>query len=311
MRRIIEIIICIGIATVLLSGCKLEKNINKEDVTRVSVILPHRDDGYWSLVQSGIEERINDAVDNNIDIKIEIPQLNYSIEQMTDIIYQQIAAKVDVLVVQGNTDVNFIKALNEAASKGIRIICIDTDIEEGIPDHLYIGTDNYAAGQMIAEHMADETGGSAKAVIISGMPDYPNLEQREQAIRDIAAKYDGIEIVETIYDNYDTTTVAKEYFSISEDVDTLLCIEGTGVQAIGRIANADKRQYKYIFGFDIVDGFDNGLINGIVLQNQHGMGERLVEELIYYCKNNRYTDDKIYTDISWVNQENYSEVAVQ
>ena len=79
------------LAAILLSGCGGREEA-LYPVTRVSVILPHNDDGYWSLIREGIEEAEAELGESyNIDIQISIPQLNYNISQMTDILKLVIA----------------------------------------------------------------------------------------------------------------------------------------------------------------------------------------------------------------------------
>ena len=123
-----------------LGGCKADAPADGTDMTRVSVILPHYDDGYWMLIAEEIDQSGEELKKScGIDINMIMPQLNYNVPQMVDLLKQQIAAQVDVLVVQGNEDEEYIKTLTDAWNEGIQIICVDTDIES-LPEHLYIGT---------------------------------------------------------------------------------------------------------------------------------------------------------------------------
>lgn len=40
----------------VLGGCKAGIPVAGTDITRVTVILPHFDDGYWMLIEEGIEQ---------------------------------------------------------------------------------------------------------------------------------------------------------------------------------------------------------------------------------------------------------------
>ena len=81
----------------VLGGCKADTPAAGTDITRVSVLLPHFDDGYWTLIEEGIEQSGAELKKNcGMDIKILKPQLNYNIPQMVELLKQQIAAKVDV-----------------------------------------------------------------------------------------------------------------------------------------------------------------------------------------------------------------------
>jgi ABC-type sugar transport system, periplasmic component len=282
--------------------------INKYPVTRVTVILPHNDEGYWSLVAEGINEE-QDAIgaEYNIDISTMIPQLNYNIPQMTDILKQQIAAQVDVIVIQGNDDPEFRKALLEAYAQGIKIICVDTDLSN-FPDHLYVGTDNYKAGETMGEKLIELTNGTAKVAVVSGKSGYLNLEQRWNGFMDAVKSYPGIEVVDFQYDNYDGLTFMNLYQKLHEKADTLVCIEGTGAATLSEVYDKPRLEYKHILGFDINTGVKNQVIDGVVRQDTNQMGRRVVDEIVNYIKTGKYSSDNIYTDIQWLTIDNYDEV---
>ena len=222
-----------GILTLLvlccvLGGCKAGIPVAGTDITRVTVILPHFDDGYWMLIEEGIEqsgEKLKKSC--GMDIKILNPQPNYNIPQMVELLKQQIAAKVDVLVVQGNEDEEYIDTLKEAWSEGIQIICVDTDIKS-FPEHLYIGTDNYEAGKMLGEELINVTDGEANVALISGEPGFSNLEERLEGLQDAVKDYPKIHLGDVQYDNYDGLTVMKMYYQNTEGADTIVFLEGTG-----------------------------------------------------------------------------------
>lgn len=289
----------------LLMGCGVTKHTNTQDMTRVSVILPHDDDDYWSRIEKGIKESDKEARENGIDIKIYVPQLNYNIEQMTQILKQQIAEKVDVIVVQGNGDKDFLEALNQAFEQKIRIVCIDTELKK-IPEHLYIGTDNYQAGYDMGQHIIDMIGEEATVTIMSGEPDYPNLEERQRGLQHAFQTVENIQIKEILFDNYDGLTFLKRYHESNND-DTLVCIEGTGAQTLNRIFKTRDDHFTHVFGFDVTNGIPSGITDGVLTQNNEEMGRCLVSELIHYKMNGAYSTNQIYTDTTWITKDNYEQ----
>ncbi len=276
-------------------------------MTRVSVILPHDSDEYWSFIKAGIEEKEEEAKNCNIDIKMLKPQLNYNVSQMTEILRKQIAAKVDFIVVQGNDDPEFNEVLLEAWEQGIHIICMDTDIEN-FPEHLYIGTDNYAAGRLLGEKLVELTGGQANVAIISGEEQYQNMKERYQGFQDAVEQYPEIQIGEVQYDHYDGLTVMQLFYSLSDDADALVCLEGTGGTTIASVYKGNHMEYEYLIGFDAFEGVRKGILDGVIKQDTGQMGYCIVEEIIRYVTEGSYSDDKIFTDISWLTEENYEEV---
>ena len=302
-----------GILTLLalccvFGGCKAKTPAAGTDITRVSVILPHSDDGYWMLIEEGIEQSGEELKKYcGMDIKILKPQLNYTMPQMVDILKQQIAAKVDVLVVQGNEDEEYINTLKEAWSEGIQIICVDTDIKN-FPEHLYIGTANYEAGKMLGEELINVTDGEANVAVISGEPGFSNLEERLEGLQDAVKDYPKIHLGDVQYDNYDGLTVMKMYYQNAEDADTIVFLEGTGGITISAQFKQRDDQYEHILGFDAFDGVISGVIDGIIKQDTRRMGEQVVEEIANYIRNGEYSSETVYTTTHWMTAENYHSI---
>lgn len=292
----------------VLGGCKAGIPVAGTDITRVTVILPHFDDGYWMLIEEGIEqsgEKLKKSC--GMDIKILKPQLNYNIPQMVKLLKQQIAAKVDVLVVQGNEDEEYIDTLKEAWSEGIQIICVDTDIKS-FPEHLYIGTDNYEAGKMLGEELINVTDGEANVALISGEPGFSNLEERLEGLQDAVKDYPKIHLGDVQYDDYDGLTVMKMYYQNTEGADTIVFLEGTGGVTISSQFKQRDDQYEHILGFDAFYGVISGAIDGIIKQDTNMMGEQVVEEIANFIRNGEYSSETVYTDTQWLTVENYHSI---
>ena len=292
----------------VLGGCKAGIPVAGTDITRVTVILPHFDDGYWMLIEEGIEqsgEKLKKSC--GMDIKILKPQLNYNIPQRVELLKQQIAAKVDVLVVQGNEDEEYIDTLKEAWSEGIQIICVDTDIKS-FPEHLYIGTDNYEAGKMLGEELINVTDGEANVALISGEPGFSNLEERLEGLQDAVKDYPKIHLGDVQYDDYDGLTVMKMYYQNTEGADTIVFLEGTGGVTISSQFKQRDDQYEHILGFDAFYGVISGAIDGIIKQDTNMMGEQVVEEIANFIRNGEYSSETVYTDTQWLTVENYHSI---
>ena len=241
------------------------------------------------------------------------PQLNYNVEQMTSIIKRQIAAQVDVIIVQGNEFENYQNTLREAWNKGIQIVLVDTDIADFIP-HVYIGTDNYSAGQEMGRRLAELTGGQATVAVLSGQPGYKNLDDRYTGLTEISQTYPGIQFVRLEYDNFDSLTVLNKVEQIKSEnpeIDTLVCIEGTGGQAIGNYSTESLKKYKYILVFDYMqqtlNGLENGTINGVVAQEPYQMGYMAVQNIAESTEGGNNVSYSTYTSIRWITKENLDE----
>lgn len=290
------------VLTVLLSGCAAAGR-EPELPMRISAILPHNDYGYWTIVADGMHDA---GLRLPVDVKIHIPDLNYNVPQMTELIRQDTAAQVDALIVQGIEDEDYISALEEAKAQGIRVVLVDTNLPSFQAD-LYVGTDNYAAGMELGYRLIEATGGKAKVAVLSGSPQYPNLEERLQGIRDATASHRGIEILRVEYDHYDAMTVMEKYYMICREtpqIDTLVAIEGTGGQTLGQMSGVD---FKHILVFDDMEetlsGLERGIFDGIIGQQKYEMGSICVEELYQWYTTGSFTSDHIYTSVNWITRD--------
>ncbi|MGN0976548.1 MAG: sugar ABC transporter substrate-binding protein [Faecousia sp.] len=293
----------------LLTGCEAsgEKPEYNTDTMRVSAILPHRDNGYWTFVAEGLME-----ADQRLpmDVKIYTPNLNYNVDQMTELIQQQIAAQVDALIVQGINDPKYIAALEKAKAQDIRVILVDTDLEDFAAD-LYVGTDNYNAGVEMGIHLVEVTGGKANVAIMSGAPGYPNLEERIRGIQDAVAGYPGIQLLRLEYNQYDALTVMEKYYLIlreSPQIDTLVAVEGTSGQTLGQMPSSG---FEHVLVFDdneeSLTGLRNQVFDGIMSQQNYQMGVICVEELYRWSTEGSFSAEKIYMPVEWLTADSLEE----
>ena len=302
----IRYIVLVLAALLLFSGCTGAEHGQDygADTMRISAILPHNDYGYWTFVADGMHEADKRLP---VDVKVHLPDLNYNVALMTELIEQEIAAQVDALIVQGIEDPAYIAALEKAKAQGIRVVLIDTDLASFQAD-LYVGTDNYAAGMEMGKRLVEVTGGKANVAVMSGSPEYPNLEERIQGIRDVIDDYPEMQILRVEYDQYDAMTVMEKYHLIlreSPEINTLVAIEGTGGQTLGQMASIG---FEHVLVFDdteeTIRGLKKGIFDGIVGQQNYEMGMISVEELHKCFATGAFTGDKIYTSVNWITPEN-------
>lgn len=307
-RKIVRVlVILLLLICILVVNFGFQSSQKNKEITRVSIILPHDDDGYWNLIRKAIEKNEIAASEFGIDINILLPQLNYNVEQMTELIKKQVAAQVDVIVVQGNQNAQFLKALREAYEQGIQIICVDTDIED-FPKHTYIGTDNYTAGRLMGQQLVSLVTDDEDVIVVSGAPGYSNLQQRYQGMVDVVGSHSNIQISDVYYDYYDALTFMNLYHSYSNQANILVCLEGTGGSTLTTVYKSHDSSYKYIVGFDSYEGVKQGVIDGIIKQDTSQMGNEVVKSIIEYVKSGVMEEKTIYTDSFWVTKDNYDEV---
>lgn len=310
-KRILAVLLAVVLWALPLAGCSSRNTDAQEQELprRVTAILPHADQSYWSNLAQGMQEEAGNYPE--LDLKIRIPQMNYNIDQMTSLIRQEVAAQADAIVVQGVDDPDYLAALQEADNAGIKVVLVDTDIETGFA-HLYVGTNNYEAGRMLGKALLQETGGQANVMIMSGAEGYPNLDERIRGLQDEVADCPGIRIEGVRYDKYDSLTVLKEYQLIQGDypsVDTLVGVEGTLCMALGPYLNQEESRIKVVLGFDHSTetdvGLGRGVITGVITQDNEGMGRQAVQALMQWLDTGELEQECYYTATSYCTSADY------
>ncbi|MDC7125249.1 MAG: substrate-binding domain-containing protein [Spirochaetales bacterium] len=303
------VLICFFIC-VLFSSCSKDRtnHISKPSEAdnpfnyyRISCIIPHKDDGsYWSVIVQGLEQG---GKDFGFDVKISYPSLNYSSAQMIDLIRMAISTKVNAIVVPGSEAKGFQEILQYAVDKGITVVLVDTDMEF-FNAPLYIGSDNYHAGVIIGEQLAVLSARNASIGVISGDKKYHNLEQRLEGVAAVCDKYKNMQIKAIEYDHFDYLRVQDSFqrYLKSPEIDTIVCLEGTGGMAIKQIINS-KPSIRIIAFDDTPEGLSlisSGFIDGLLVQQKYKMGYKVMEQLDKRNRTGRFTSSKILTDLRFL-----------
>ena len=83
------------------------------------------------------------------------------------------------------------------------------------------------------------------------------------------------------------------------EADAIVCLEGTGGQMLGRMLTKESSKVKYIFAFDNTQeackGLENGVIQGLLIQNQKEMGSIAVQEICRYLQEGSYSAPVVNT----------------
>ena len=283
----------------LLVGCARQGDtISVIKITRVSIILPEQNDAYWSEIKNELYREIaREGTESHADYKVLTPAVSYNEDLILELVQQQIAAKVDVLVIPGMDSKRMKDALEEAMNRGSKVICIDTDIPE-IQNHLYIGTDNESAGELMARKAIELCRGNATITVVLGDEDSMNQKYRLDGFQKELSKYPDMRIRNVVYDQYDGV-VFVEIFNANQSSDTLICLEGTGAKVLGTVNVHDELPYDHILGFDHSDAVDAGMMDGVVVQDINAMGKAVVDAVEQYAVSGEMEDGAHYTSISF------------
>jgi ribose transport system substrate-binding protein len=180
---------------------------------------------YWEEAEAGL----NDAA-KQMGVKAELTgPTAFSTTDELAAFQQAVAQKPSGILLSASNPEIFKNPINAAIQQGIPVICVDADA----PDSkrvLFVGTDNFRAGQEGGKRIAELLGGKGKIAVIT-IPGQFNLEERLRGVNEALKKFPGIKIVKTIDDKGDPRTAYDAISALFQGKDKpegILCLEASG-----------------------------------------------------------------------------------
>jgi ribose transport system substrate-binding protein len=228
---------------------------------------------YWQEAEAGL----NDAA-QQMGVKAELTgPTTFSPNDELTAFQQAVAQKPSGILISVSSPDLFKTPINEAVLQGIPVICVDADAP-GSNRILFVGTDNFRAGQESGKRMADILVGQGKVVIIT-IPGQYNLDERVRGVNEVLKKYPGIKILKTIDDKGDSRNAYDAISALlqsKEKPDGIIGLEASGGSgAADALHRADLDGKIPIVAFDkdpeTLDWIQRGAITATVVQKPYVM----------------------------------------
>jgi ribose transport system substrate-binding protein len=89
-------------------------------------------------------------------------------------------------------------AINDAVARGVEVMTFDSDAPESKRFAFY-GVDDIKTGEAVMDELAKQMGEKGSIAILAGNQNAPNLRKRVDGVKQAAAKYPKMKIVDTFY----------------------------------------------------------------------------------------------------------------
>lgn len=262
-----------------LGGCTSDTSAAQQHT--VALVAKSTQTEFWLSVFAGAEAA---ATEYNLKLTIVGPETEEDYETQNQMVEDAVAAGAEAIVFSAIDYENNAEAINTAAQAGAKIVAIDSNVASDAVS-TYIGTDNYAAGQMAAQAALDRMDGALKIGIVNYDISSANGQERERGATDLFLESGRAEIVAVIntlaeagHAQEDTVNMLKEH----PEINALLAFnEPTSVGAAKAVEELGLSQQVFLVGFDsnvaAVDGLQEGSVDALVVQNPYAMGYLGVE----------------------------------
>ena len=285
MKNISKLRMCTLVcATAALAGCG-ESYHEKEE--RYVLIAANINLAYWQEAAAGLRDV---AKEMGLGVKAEMDgPTSYSPKEEVDAFQKAVSSHpAGILVSVANAEM-LQAPIAAAIASGIPVICLDSDA----PDSkrvMFIGTDNFRAGQESGKRIADILKGQGNILIVT-IPGQHNLEERVRGVNEALKKYPGIKVVQTVDDKGDSNkafdAVSEVLTAKKQKVDGILCLEasgGAGSASALRRVNLNGKVAVVSFDKDpeTLDWIDRSGINATVAQKPYVMayyGVKFLDDL--------------------------------
>jgi ribose transport system substrate-binding protein len=228
---------------------------------------------YWQEAQAGLTDAAK-----NMGVKAEMDgPAAMSPKDELDSFNKAVALHPAGILVSVSSPDLFNGPIAAAVQSGIPVICLDSDA----PDSkrvMFVGTDNFRAGQESGKRMSDILKGQGQIVIIA-IAGQLNQDERVRGVMDALKKAPGIKVVSTIDDKGDPR---QAYDGISallakkQKIDGIVALEASGGSGAADTLHREDLTGKIaIVAFDkdpeTLDWIDKGAINATVVQKPYIM----------------------------------------
>lgn len=152
-------------------------------------------------------------------------------------------------ILLSSSDANKVRgAVDEAANRGVPVMTFDSDVPDSKRFSFY-GGDDVKMGVQVMDELASQMGGKGKVAIIAGNQNALNLQARVRGVREAAAKYPDITIVNAFYHAETPQDAAAEVLRIKNaypDMQGFAMIGGWALFTRTLLTDLDPKKIKIV-----------------------------------------------------------------
>ena len=223
------------------------------------------------------------------EVLVSGPDAETDVDKQISLIETYIEQGVSAIVTAACSSTAIVDVIEQADAKGIPVFLVDSGADGG-PYVTFIGTDNYAGGQLAGEWVGENVD-SGKCVILDGNSGNDATTKRVKGFSEVITdKYPKIEIVASDYANCEISKameVTENFLAAYPDLKVIFCANDNMAIGAGQaVAAAGLRDQIKICGFDgqpdAAQAIIDGEIDATIAQKPATMGKMVVDAIEKY-----------------------------
>lgn len=261
------------------------------------------------FAEAAAKELSNDEV--TVEIVTSAPPTEDGVNEQITMFESYLEKGVDGILIVPCGTAEIVQSIQKANEKGVPVICLDTNADEGAEVAAFIGTNNYDGGFLAGEWTTENVDG--QVAVITGTLGNQCHTDRTNGYLDGIGDASNIELVGDVQPcNGDQGTamgIAENLLAAYPDLQCIYVTSDTGALGAATAVEAAGRDVKVI-GFDGSPNGAQSIIDGgitaTVAQTPGAMAQEGVKALFELLVNDIEPEDQ-YTPCSMVTSDNANE----
>lgn len=218
---------------------------------------------------------------------------NYGPADQVPLLNSVLARKPDFIILDPTNRTSMVAPLTDVVAQGVKVIAVDTTLDDTSMLTARIGTDNVEVGRQLARALAEQIGDKqGKVVMVGSSPGISTVDQRIQGFEEEIAKFKNIEFIGTQYAGNEVSQAQNMFSSILSANPDLIGVaspsENPTMGVAGAIRNAGVSDTVSAAGVDAseaqIELLREGMIDALVIQQPYEMGYKAVESAVTVAK---------------------------
>jgi len=240
---------------------------------------------------------------NHFDAPTQIPVVNTVTAQHPDAV---LIAPTDVSAL--------IQPMQQMKSAGIKVVKVDTHVNDSSISVSRIASDNTKGGQLAADTLAQLVGSKGTVMVVNVNPGISTTDARDQGFhQEMAAKYSNINVLPTQYDNDDQAKAAQiltSTYAAHPDLVGIFAANTISAEGVATgIRNASATGKIKTVGFDAepqsVQDLNNDVVQALIAQQPARIGADGIDQAVN-ALSGKPVQSQIGTDLVAITKENMS-----
>jgi ribose transport system substrate-binding protein len=278
------------------------------DSYKMTLVAGVKGDEFYITMNCGAQA---EAKKLGVDLDFQGPD-QFDATLQTPVLNGVIASKPDAILIAPTDTKAMYAPIKQAADAGIKIVLVDTTLEQADMAVSQIASDNEGGGRDAAKALAEQIGGSGKVFVNNVKPGISTTDARakgfEEEAKSLGLEYVGLEYNQDQPDK--AAAIVKAQLAKNPDLKGIFATNLFGAEgSAAGLREAGKKDTVKIVGFDAgpkqVADLKEGLLQALVAQQPADIGAQGVQQAVAALKGEA-TKPKIATGSTILTQENLS-----